>query len=120
MQPITAKVQQAVEGSGITSGLCCVYSPHTTAAITINENSDPDVASDLLFAFDKTFPHRQEFRHFEGNSRAHLLASLVGESVTIPVENGRLCLGQWQAIYFCEFDGPRQRTFYVQVTGTQG
>lgn len=115
MQPITTQVQRAVESSGVMAGLCCVYCPHTTAAITINENADPDVVDDLLHALDKTFPDRPEFRHMEGNSAAHLKASCVGESVTIPVVNGRLALGRWQGVYFCEFDGPRTRSFMVQV-----
>lgn len=117
MLPITVEVQRAVENSGIASGLCCVYSPHTTAGIAINENADPDVTRDLLLAMDETFPDREVFRHMEGNSSAHLKAGLTGTSVTIPVENGRLCLGRWQGVYFCEYDGPRQRMFYVQVVG---
>ena len=90
-------------------------SPHTTAGITINENADPDVVTDLLLAYRKAFPDRPEFRHMEGNSSAHARASAMGSSVTIPVRNGRLVLGTWQGVYFCEFDGPRRRTFYVSV-----
>ena len=85
--------------------------------MTINENADPDVVTDLLFALDKTFPDRPEFRHMEGNSAAHLKASTMGSSVTVIVENGNLVLGTWQGIYFCEFDGPRTRKFYVKVMG---
>ena len=116
---ITAQVKLAVRESGISEGLCTVYCPHTTAAITINENADPDVQRDLKFALADAFGDRDrpEFRHFEGNSHAHLKSSLVGASETIPVSNGSLVLGTWQGIYFCEFDGPRHRTFHVQVIG---
>ena len=113
--PITAQVQGAVAESGVTDGICVVYCPHTTAGITINENADPDVVTALLLAYRKAFPDRPEFRHMEGNSSAHARASAMGSSVTIPVRNGRLVLGTWQGVYFCEFDGPRRRTFYVSV-----
>jgi secondary thiamine-phosphate synthase enzyme len=112
---ITAKVREAVEQSLLKSGLAVVYCPHTTAAVTINENADPDVAQDLIFALNKTFPDRQEFRHSEGNSAAHLKSSCIGASVTIIVDEGKALLGTWQGVYFCEFDGPRQRKFYVSV-----
>lgn len=112
---VTRQVKEAVQKSGIADGICVVYNPHTTAGMTINENADPDVVKDLLFALDKTFPDRPEFRHFEGNSAAHLKASAMGSSVTVIVENGRLVLGRWQGIYFTEFDGPRTRKFYVKV-----
>ena len=114
---VTAQVQEALRDSGVESGLCVVYCPHTTAGVTINENADPDVTRDLMLALDKTFPDRTEFRHAEGNSAAHLKAVCVGSSVTIPVENGRLLLGMWQGVYFAEFDGPRERRFYVTVLG---
>lgn len=116
---ITKRVKDALRESGITSGLCVVYCPHTTAGITINENADPDVVRDLIFALEKTYPDRPEFRHGEGNSAAHLKAGVMGSSATIPVKNGRLLLGTWQGIYFCEFDGPRARRFYVQIQGEQ-
>ncbi len=112
---ITDKVRDAIRKSGVTAGLCTVYCPHTTAAITINENSDPDVVSDLLFAFEKTFPDRPEFRHGEGNSAAHLRSSLVGCSETLIITDARPLLGTWQAVYFAEFDGPRARRFYVRI-----
>lgn len=112
---ITAQVQGAVAESGISDGICVVYCPHTTAGITINENADLDVVTDLLLAYQKAFPDRPEFRHIEGNSSAHARASAIGNSVTIPVKNGRLVLGTWQGVYFCEFDGPRRRTFYVKI-----
>lgn len=114
---ITSQVREAVQASGVNEGLCVVYCPHTTAAITINENADPDVVGDLKLALADTFPDRAEFRHFEGNSAAHLKSSVVGASETIPVSGGQLVLGTWQGIYFCEFDGPRSRHFYVQVVG---
>lgn len=113
--PITAQVQGAVAESGVQDGICLVYCPHTTAGITINENADPDVVTDLLLAYRKAFPDRPEFRHAEGNSSAHARASAVGSSAMIPVKNGRLVLGTWQGVYFCEFDGPRRRTFLVTV-----
>jgi secondary thiamine-phosphate synthase enzyme len=112
---ITSQVRDAVSKSGITDGIAVVYCPHTTAGITINENADPDVVRDLLFALDKTYPDRVEFRHAEGNSAAHLKASTIGSSVTIIIENGKPLLGTGQGIYFCEFDAPRKRTFYVKV-----
>ncbi len=112
---ITSKIRQAVEQSGITDGICTVFCPHTTAGITINENADPDVVTDLLLGLDKAFPDRSDFLHGEGNSAAHLKASCMGASETVIIENGKLLLGTWQGIYFCEFDGPRNRTFYVKV-----
>ena len=112
---ITAKVREAVGQSGITDGITVVYCPHTTAGITINENADPDVIHDLLIGLDKAFPDRNEFRHGEGNSSAHLKASVIGSSVTVIIEKGKLVLGTWQGIYFCEFDPPRDRTFFVKV-----
>ncbi len=112
---ITSRVRSAVAESGIENGLCVVFCPHTTAGITINENADPDVVHDILYGLNKAFPDRREFRHFEGNSSAHLKASCMGSSVTVIVEKGKLVLGTWQGIYFCEFDGPRTRNFYVKV-----
>ncbi|HEX2927057.1 MAG TPA: secondary thiamine-phosphate synthase enzyme YjbQ [Ruminiclostridium sp.] len=112
---ITGKVAGAVTESGIADGALLVYCPHTTAGITINENADPDVVRDMLLGLDRAYPDRPEFRHFEGNSSAHLKASAVGSSQYIIVENGKLLLGTWQGIYFCEFDGPRRRKFYVKV-----
>jgi secondary thiamine-phosphate synthase enzyme len=114
---ITPQVREAVSKSGVTDGIAVVYCPHTTAGITINENADPDVVRDLLFALDKTFPDRPEFRHSEGNSAAHLKASAIGSSVTVMTEGGKLVLGTWQGIYFCEFDPPRSRKFYVKIIG---
>jgi secondary thiamine-phosphate synthase enzyme len=112
---ITAQVREAVAKSGVTGGIAVVFNPHTTAGITINENADPDVIPDLLLGLNKAFPDRGEFRHAEGNSAAHLKASAMGASATIIIENGKLVLGTWQGIYFCEFDAPRNRKFYVKV-----
>ncbi len=116
---ITKHVQQDVRESGVHEGLCTIYCPHTTAAITINENADPDVQHDLKLALGDIFGRRDrpDFLHAEGNSHAHLKSSLVGASETIPISNGKLVLGTWQGIYFCEFDGPRHRRFYVQIVG---
>ncbi|HJJ00194.1 MAG: hypothetical protein DBY20_08730 [Coriobacteriia bacterium] len=114
---ITARIRQIVRESGIEEGLCVVYCPHTTAAITINENADPDVVRDLKLALADIFPDRRDFRHAEGNSAAHLKSSAIGASETIPVTGGAMALGTWQGIYFCEFDGPRHRKVYVQVVG---
>jgi secondary thiamine-phosphate synthase enzyme len=112
---ITAQVSKAVAESGIENGVAIVYCLHTTAGITINENADSDVVHDLLFGLNAAFPDRREFRHAEGNSAAHLKASTIGSSVTVIIENAGLILGTWQGIYFCEFDGPRNRNFYVKV-----
>ncbi|WOC31596.1 MULTISPECIES: secondary thiamine-phosphate synthase enzyme YjbQ [Caproicibacterium] len=112
---ITEQVQESLQKSSVDSGICLVYCVHTTAAVTINENADPDVVHDLLWALDKTFPNRPEFRHREGNSAAHLKSSVIGCSVSVPILEGHLALGTWQGIYFCEFDGPRHRHFTVQI-----
>lgn len=112
---ITRSVQSAIAESGIQSGIVVVWCAHTTAGITINENADPDVVTDMLLGLDRAYPDRPEFRHAEGNSSAHLKCSAMGVSKTIPLENGRMLLGTWQGIYFCEFDGPRRRTYYVKV-----
>ena len=114
---ITPQVQETVTKSGVSRGMVVVFCPHTTAGITINENADPDVVSDLLLGLNKAFPDRAEFRHGEGNSAAHLKASAMGSSETIIIENGKPLLGTWQGIYFCEFDPPRKRKFYVKVIG---
>lgn len=112
---VTGNVRDLVRESGVRNGLCVVYCPHTTAGITINENADPDVVRDLIFALEKTYPDRAEFRHSEGNSAAHLKASVIGSSATIIMRDGRLLLGTWQGVYFCEFDGPRTRRFYIEI-----
>ena len=115
MYDITHNVSAAVKESGVTDGVAMVFTPHTTSAITINENCDPAVVHDLLLGLDAAFPDSPRFRHGEGNSSAHLKASCVGASEQIIVADGRLLLGTWQGIYFCEFDGPRNRRYYVKI-----
>ncbi len=110
---ITAEVNRAIRAEGLTEGLCHVFVPHTTAALTINENADPDVTRDVLGVLDRLVPRSGDYRHVEGNSDAHAKASLLGASLTVPVAAGRLVLGTWQAVYFCEFDGPRHRRCLV-------
>jgi secondary thiamine-phosphate synthase enzyme len=117
MYNITSKIQEAVINSGIQSGICAVFVPHTTAGITINENADPDVVSDILKEINKVIPFEDNYKHDEGNSAAHIKASLFGFSTQIIVENGKLVLGIWQGIYFCEFDGPRSRKVNVKIIG---
>ena len=112
---ITPKVREAVSKSGITDGIAVIFCPHTTAGITINENADPDVVHDLMIGLNKAFPDRPEFRHGEGNSAAHLKASAIGSSVTVIINSGKPALGTWQGIYFCEFDPPRQRKYFIKV-----
>jgi secondary thiamine-phosphate synthase enzyme len=111
---ITAEVARAVSDAGLAEGAALVYSPHTTAGITINEGADPDVRRDILAHLAQLVPNRADFRHAEGNSDAHIKTSLMGPSQLVPVTGGRLQLGTWQKIYFCEFDGPRKRTVLVQ------
>lgn len=115
MFDITNMVKDALAMSKINDGICVVYTPHTTGAITINENADPDVVKDFLYGLSQTFPQRTEYKHLEGNSPAHLKSSAIGCSETIIIENGKPLLGTWQGIYFCEFDGPRTRKFYVKI-----
>lgn len=118
MTDITEEVIQAIKESGVDEGICVVFCPHTTAAITINENADPDVKRDFICGMDKTFPDRAEFRHCEGNSDAHLKSSSVGASETLIITHGEPLLGTWQGVYFCEFDGPRKRNFYIKVVSS--
>lgn len=113
---LTARVQQVVADSGVTEGLCHIFVPHTTAAVTINENADPSVQADILMVLNKIISDREPYRHLEGNSPAHIKASLVGPQLTVLVSQGRLVLGTWQGIFFCEFDGPRRRRLLVKVT----
>ena len=115
MKDITMQVQDAVRQSGVTDGLCIVFIPHTTAAVTINENADPDVVRDLNMELDKIVPWEDGYHHIEGNSAAHLKSSLVGASEHIIIEGGRLLLGTWQGVYFCEYDGPRHRKAIVKI-----
>jgi secondary thiamine-phosphate synthase enzyme len=112
---LTPKIEAAVAASGVENGLCTVFVPHTTAGVTINENADPDVREDLLAALRRAIPDGHPYRHGEGNSPAHIKASLVGSSVTVIIEGGRLRIGTWQGIQLCEFDGPRTRKVWVAV-----
>lgn len=115
MIDITALVQKQLTESGITDGLCVVFVPHTTAAVTINESADPAVKHDILMVLNKIVPWKEAYRHMEGNSPAHLKTSIIGSSETIVVEKGRLVLGTWQGIFFCEFDGPRTRKIDIRL-----
>lgn len=112
---ITELVQRVVRESGVETGLCQVYVPHTTAGVFINENADPDALQDILNTLESLVPWENRYRHAEGNAAAHIKASLVGTSQTVPVRNGRLALGSWQGIYFADFDGPRERQFQVTI-----
>ena len=114
---ITASVRAAVAESGITGGVCRVFVPHTTSAVTINEGADPAVTRDIIDGLNRSVPWDGGYAHAEGNSAAHIKTSLIGSSETILVEDGELVLGTWQAIYFCEFDGPRTRKVLVKLTG---
>lgn len=117
---ITRFVEEAVRKSGIKDGICLVYVPHTTAAVTINENADPSVSRDILMELNKIVPLQDRYQHLEGNSPAHIKASLIGSSISVFVESGRLILGTWQGIFFCEFDGPRNRQVFVKVVRAEG
>jgi secondary thiamine-phosphate synthase enzyme len=112
---ITGQVQVAISQAGASTGIAVICSAHTTAGVTVNENADPDVMADVLATLDRLVPRRGPYAHSEGNSDAHIKASLVGLSVTLPVEDGHLVLGTWQGIHFCEFDGPRRRKVLVQM-----
>jgi secondary thiamine-phosphate synthase enzyme len=117
---ITRSVQEAIQKLGMKDGICFVFAPHTTAAITINENADPSVSRDIVMELNKIVPFQDRYQHSEGNSSAHIKASLLGPSQTLFVESGRLVLGTWQGIFFCEFDGPRSRKVYVKAMKTEG
>ncbi len=112
---ITAEVEQFIKSSNAVDGLCFIFCPHTTGAITINENADPSVQGDILYTLKKVFPIEPSYKHLEGNSDSHVKSSLVGASETIAIENGKLVLGTWQGIYFCEFDGPRSRKVFLKI-----
>ena len=115
---ITDQVQRAVDELGVRDGICTVCVPHTTAGVTINENADPSVVADMIYALDKAVPWGSpNYQHSEGNTAAHVKSSLMGHSVQVPVRGGRLQFGAWQGIYFCEFDGPRSRKAWVTMTG---
>jgi secondary thiamine-phosphate synthase enzyme len=113
---VTQEIEQVVAESGTKEGVCYVYIPHTTAAVMINEHADPDVASDLEGVFDRLVPHKGPYRHAEGNTDSHAKAIMVGASQVIFIERGKLALGTWQGVFFCEFDGPRERKMWVKVT----
>lgn len=112
---ITPQVAEAVRASGVQEGLCHLFVPHTTAAVTINENADPTVRADILMVLNKVISDREAYRHLEGNSPAHIKASLVGPDLTVIITGGKLLLGTWQGLFFCEFDGPRTRRVHIKI-----
>ena len=112
---ISKEIHETIRNCGVRDGVCVIFTPHTTCAITINENADPDVQGDLIFGLDKISPPRSEYEHQEGNSDAHIKSSIVGASETIIIENGKLVLGTWQGIYLMEFDGPRYRNYFIKI-----
>ncbi len=112
---ITEEIRDAVEKSGVKDGVCTIFVPHTTAGVTINEGADPSVKRDIVTALNKLVPFEGDYKHSEGNSAAHIKATMVGASLTCLIDNGKLVLGTWQSIYFCEFDGPRTRKVYVKI-----
>lgn len=120
MVNITGKVRDIIAKSGVPDGFAVVFVPHTTAGITINENSDPDVVTDILMKLDKIVTEDKEYRHYEGNSSAHIKAMMTGSSVIVIVNDGNPVLGVWQALYLCEFDGPRDRQVHVEIIGKGG
>ncbi|NQT25616.1 YjbQ family protein [candidate division KSB1 bacterium] len=113
---VDSEVQTAVSESGVEEGVCLLWVPHTTAGVTINENADPDVVRDMLMEMNKVIPFQDGYHHMEGNSAAHIKSSLFGPSLSLIITGGRLVLGTWQSIYFCEFDGPRRRRLLIKVT----
>jgi secondary thiamine-phosphate synthase enzyme len=116
---ITSHVQDMIQSSDIKQGLCFLYVPHTTAAVTINESADPSVRADMLMVLNQIIPWQADYRHLEGNSPAHIKSTLVGASELIAIENKRLVLGTWQGIFFCEFDGPRTRKVHVRLSALE-
>lgn len=112
---ITHKIEEAISKSGVKSGICVVFVPHTTAAVTINENADPSVKSDIVKTLNKVIPANWDYTHIEGNSDSHIKSTLVSPSITLIIENGKLVLGTWQGVYFCEFDGPRRRKVFIKI-----
>jgi secondary thiamine-phosphate synthase enzyme len=115
MVDVTAQVASELVARGVKTGVCYIYVPHTTAGVTINENADPDVVTDILNGLERLVPLKGNYRHAEGNSDAHIKASLMGFTVSVPIIDGRLALGTWQGIYFCEFDGPRRRKMLIGI-----
>ena len=118
LKDITNEVQNFIASSDIKTGQITLFVPHTTAAVTINENADLDVARDILYGLEDTFPNLDAFKHMEGNSDAHIKSSVIGNTQVLLIEDGRLKLGTWQGIYFCEFDGPRRRKLHMQIIGS--
>ncbi len=114
---IDSDVQRIISDSGVSDGVCVVYVPHTTAAVTINENADPDVVRDIIMETTKIVPFSDGYRHMEGNAAAHIKSSIIGASETVIIRDGRPAFGTWQSLFFCEFDGPRRRRVLVQVIG---
>lgn len=114
-QDITRKIQDIVKSSDVESGVCYVFVPHTTAGVTINEHADPSVVKDIAEQLEAVIPQSANYRHMEGNAPAHIKSSLVGSSETLLVDGGRLVLGTWQGVFFCEFDGPRNRTVHIKI-----
>ncbi|ADL07441.1 secondary thiamine-phosphate synthase enzyme YjbQ [Thermosediminibacter oceani] len=119
MVDITYEVRKAISEFGVKDGLCFVFVPHTTAGVTINENADDDVKTDIINALNRLIPQRGDYRHVEGNSDAHIKATLVGSSVVLAIEDGRPVLGTWQGVLFCEFDGPRKRKVFVKCVNAE-
>ncbi|MBM9536826.1 YjbQ family protein [Desulfobulbus alkaliphilus] len=115
MIDVTREVQELVAGSGVAAGICILYTPHTTSGLIINEGADPDVGQDILGALEHIVPANYPYRHLEGNSPAHLMAALTGTSITVFITGSRLQLGTWQRLFFCEFDGPRQRSLWWKI-----
>ena len=115
---ITSNIQKEITKKGLQNGYCLLFVPHTTAAVTINEGADPTVTSDILHALANLAPHKASYKHREGNADAHIKSTLVGVSALVPVQGGELVLGTWQSIFFCEFDGPRNRRLHLQMTET--
>ena len=113
---IDSRIQEIIDAQGVAEGICHVFIPHTTAAVTVNENADPDVRSDMEIILDRVVPWTGGYAHAEGNSASHVKASMMGFAETLFIRNGRLALGTWQSVYFCEFDGPRRRKVWVRVS----
>jgi len=116
---ITDRVEEIVKKSGVKNGVCILYVPHTTAGITVNENADPSVVRDIMDTLERLVPADGRYRHLEGNAHAHIKSSILGHSACLLIEEGRLLLGTWQGVFFCEFDGPRRRRILVKIIGEQ-
>jgi secondary thiamine-phosphate synthase enzyme len=115
LKEVTFEIKEAIKESGIIDGMAILFVPHTTAAITINENADPDVAIDMVYGLNNLVPLSDNYKHLEGNSAAHIKCSLIGASEQLIINQGKLLLGTWQGIYFCEFDGPRSRSLHIKI-----